>query len=141
MIYNYVFMLALIPCQIWLYLCSIISLYLLWDLMYGLWLRVWWTFLKKDISWLAHDWLMTGSRVTNRERPREKHMLESKKSHARLDFASHSRLKPSCEWTTKLTTRSFLKGAYLIPLPTLYKPSLPTKLEGVFSKKFRERKP
>ena len=32
-IYNYVFMLALILYQIWLYFCSTISLYLLWDLM------------------------------------------------------------------------------------------------------------
>ena len=32
---------------------------------------------------------MIGLRVTTYERPREKHMLESKESHARLNFVSH----------------------------------------------------
>jgi len=32
---------------------------------------------------------MIGLRLTPRERPHEKHMLESEQSHARLDFASH----------------------------------------------------
>ena len=32
---------------------------------------------------------MTGSRLTTRERPCEKHMLEFEESRARLDFASH----------------------------------------------------
>ena len=30
-----------------------------------------------------------GSRVTTQERSREKHMLKSEQSHARLDFSSH----------------------------------------------------
>ena len=32
---------------------------------------------------------VTGVRVTTHERPREKHMLNSEESHAKLDFASH----------------------------------------------------
>ena len=62
---------------------------------------------------------MIGLRLTTRERSHEKHMLESEQSHGRLVFVSD--LQNSLP-------RAFLKCVFLIPLPTLYKPTLPTKL-------------
>ena len=70
-------MLASILCQIWLYFCSIISLYFYGILSKG----CVWEFdeesMKKWFSWLTRDWLMT---TDQQNKPREKHMLKFEES-------------------------------------------------------------
>uniref|UniRef100_A0A7N2LDT8 Reverse transcriptase zinc-binding domain-containing protein n=1 Tax=Quercus lobata TaxID=97700 RepID=A0A7N2LDT8_QUELO len=51
---------------------------------------------------------MIGLRVTNRERPREKHMLKSKKSHARMDFDFGSFLETPIEGLEELASNFLL---------------------------------
>ena len=71
---------------------------------------------------------MIGLRLTPRERPHEKHMLESEQSYARPDFASHFVTQAKLRVTYETHCLNFLSVLFLIPLPTLYKPTLPTKL-------------
>ena len=73
--------------------------------------RVWWKFVKKVK-------FATGLRLTRgwttRKRSREKHMLESEQFLPGCISRVTSRLKPSREWPTKLTTWTFLKCVFLI---------------------------
>ena len=71
---------------------------------------------------------MIGLRLTPRERPREKHMLESEQSHVRLDFTSHFMTQVKLRVTHETHCLNFLSVLFLIPLSTQYKPTLPTKL-------------
>ena len=141
MIYNYVFMLILISYQIWLYFCSIISLYFC-----GIYCKDYvWEFDEDSVKmknlWLACNWLISAN-------PQK----ATWEVHARIWRVSlpgwiswvTSRLRPSRKWPAKLSTWSLFSVLFLIPLPTLYRPSLPTKVyekQGVFSRNFWEIKP
>ena len=60
----------------------------------------------------------------------------------RLDFASDSRLRPSCKWSAKLTAYCFLECDFFHSLPTLY-PHYPRNVRrrSIFWRNFWERIP
>ena len=55
---------------------------------------------------------VTGSQVTTRKRSREKHMLESKQSHAKLDFASHFATQAKSQVTNETQCLELFKCAF-----------------------------
>ena len=55
-------------------------------------------------------------------------MLKSEQSHVRLDFMSHFATQAKLRVTHETHYLNFLSVLFLIPLPTLYKPTLSTKL-------------
>ena len=67
------------------------------------------------------------------KKAREKHMLETEKSSAKLHFTSTSRNRPSCEVPTKLFTWKILSVIFLLFTYTDI-PSLPTKVKKVFQR-------
>ena len=77
-------------------------------------------FVKMRISRLAHNYW-----------PAKQAMWEAPvgiwRVFDRLDFASHSLLRPSHKSLAKLSAWLFFSVSFLISLQTLYKPSLPTK--------------
>ena len=60
-------------------------------------------------------------------------MLEAEESNAKLHFMSISRDKPSRQVPTELSTWRILSVTFL-PLPILYIPSLPTKVNDAIQR-------
>ena len=60
-------------------------------------------------------------------------MLEAEKSSVRLHFMSASRDRPSRQVPTELSTWRILSVTFL-PLPILYIPSLPTKVNDTIQR-------
>ena len=137
--FTTMYMLALILYQIWLYFCSIISLYFC-KILYKSYV---WEFgeesVRKWFSRLVRNWLVI---VDPWNKPREKHMLKFEES--------------MTSWISRITRDSGQVASgpqnslpiafwsdFSHSLPTLYKPSLPTKYKKneYFLKKLLREKP
>ena len=67
--------------------------------------------------------------------PREKHMLEAEESCQAVDFASISRVRPSCEILAKRFTWRIFKCDFLTLHPYYIYPHYPQKYERSFKEK------
>ena len=134
MIYNY-FVLALIPCQIWLQFCSILCiLYYLWDFFV-------WVVCERECEDSRHHWRSKEFSQVAREKTTcevkscAQHMIGIRRVMTN-DDSWFSRVRPSSEILVKHSILLFCHIWYTMSLHTLYIPTLPTYWKECF---FREK--